>query len=557
MNRPHCLISTLCLSAGLLASALSYAEQAILPPLDLPKERISALPSLFLKEVRLEGNQVIASELLQARIAGYQGRVISAEELQEIRHILSEYYREQGYINSGALIPDQEVKDGVVLIKIIEGRLTDIEVSGNEYLRTPYIERRVRSAEETVLNTKDLQERLQILQQNPLIKRFNAQLGPGLRLGEARLDLEIIEERPYQFGLNFNNHRSPSVGAYRAELWGRHRNLSGWGDTLSARYGLTEGLKDYTLDYSIPLNARDTVLALHAERSDSEVVAEPFNQIDIESQSDTYSIALRHPFYQVYTEDFHYKLLEAGISLEKRASETWLLGRPFSFSPGVQDGKSKLTVARLTQNWLDRSRTRVIAAYSSFNIGLDALDATLNDGLDEQGNPAIEPDGEFFSWIGQFRWIERLPDAWDSQLWFRADLQWANDDLLPLEKFAIGGAATVRGYRENQLTRDSGLVLSLEWRVPIATLKIPKLSTREGDGTLFLAPFMDYGRGWNHGLETPTPKYLLSAGLGLLWTPSEHLRAELYWGHALKDAPAQQDRDLQDDGIHFAVEMSF
>ncbi len=567
MKQPFYAVAIACLSGCVLFAGTPAARAAessgapALPPLNLPEDRLSALAGLHVKEFRLEGNREIATPTLKEQIRTFEGRRITAEELQEVRTILTRYYVSQGYINSGAIIPDQSVDDGVVRIEIIEGRLTDIEVKAGESetlrLRDGYITSRLQRGEGEVLNTEVLQERLQILQQNPLIKRFNAQLGPGLRPGEARLDLEIKEARPYALGFNFNNHRSPSVGAYRGEIWGRHRNLSGWGDSLYARYGLTEGLKDYTLDYSVPLSARDTLLVLHAENSDSEVVSEPFREINIESEAETYSISLRHPFYKTYTEDFHYKVFEAGVTLEHRKSETSLLDRPYSFSPGVQEGESKLAVLRLTQNWLDRSRTRVIAAYSSFNFGLDALDATINDGLNAQGEPVIEPDGKFVSWIGQFRWIERLPDYWDSQLWFRADLQLSNDDLLPLEKFAIGGAASVRGYRENQLTRDSGLILSLEWRVPIATLKLPRLSRRDDDGKLFLAPFLDYGRGWNHDLETPEPKYLASAGLGLIWEPSEQLRAELYWGKDLKDAPESEDNDLQDEGIHFAIEVTF
>ncbi len=56
-------------------------------------------------------------------MSSYQNREITAEELQEVKNIVSRYYVDKGYINSGAIIPDQAVKDGVVLLKIIEGEL--------------------------------------------------------------------------------------------------------------------------------------------------------------------------------------------------------------------------------------------------------------------------------------------------------------------------------------------------------------------------------------------------------------------------------------------------
>jgi len=91
--------------------------------------------------------------------------------------------------------------------------------------------------EQEVLNINELQERLQLLHQNPLFKRINAELGPGVKLGEAMLKVEVTEERPYEFGFRINNHRSPSVGAYRGELEAQHRNLLGFTDRIYLRYG--------------------------------------------------------------------------------------------------------------------------------------------------------------------------------------------------------------------------------------------------------------------------------------------------------------------------------
>jgi hypothetical protein len=65
---------------------------------------------------------------------------------------------------------------------------------------------------------------------------------------------------------------------------------------------------------------------------------------------------------------------------------------PFSFSEGPQDGKSKVAVLRLFQDWVNRDAKRVLAARSQFSIGLNAFGATKNDGS--------VPDGQFFAWLG-------------------------------------------------------------------------------------------------------------------------------------------------------------
>ena len=71
-------------------------------------------------------------------------------------------------------------------------------------------------------------------------------------------------------------------------------------------------------------------------------------------------------------------------------------------------------------------------------------------------------DGRFIAWLGQLQYVYRLPSSLlDSQVVGPLDGQLASDPLLSIEKFAIGGARTVRVYRENQLVRDNGVVASV------------------------------------------------------------------------------------------------
>lgn len=534
-----------------------------LPPIPQDEMSLSAVAQVVVEQFQFEGNNVFTDEELAEITKDYRDREISAEQLQEVKNKITALYITKGYINSGAIIPDQKVANGIVKIQIIEGKLFRVDVENNKKLRTSYIEKRLIGKEGSALNIEKLQDRLQMLQQNPRFKRINAELGPGVKLGEGILKIRVEEAPPNALRFSFNNHRSPSVGAYRGQFEWWHRNVtgglfglfgkekSGWGDTFYLRYGLTRGLNDFSVKYDIPLNRYDTTLSFNVERSDSEVVEFPFNQLDVESEADTYAITLRHSL-QWYKKPA--QSLDLALRLEKRRSKTFLLGRPFSFSPGVDNGESDLSVIRFSQDWLKRSPVQVIAARSSFNFGIDALDSTIN----EDGSP----DSQFFTWLGQFQYVRRLnflptERLQKSQIIFRVDFQGADQDLLPLEKLSIGGASTVRGYRENYLTRDNGLISSLEWRVPILHLPLPQLSKNPDDGQLELAPFIDYGRAWNADSDTPDPKDIYSIGLGLRWSPSQYLHTQLYWGHALRDIPDPDDKDLQDDGVHFELSLQY
>lgn len=523
-------------------------EKPAPPPLTLPpairqpddSERLSARFRVFVRKFKLTGNTVFADEELAKITKAYEGRVITSEELQEVRRKLTLLYVNAGYVNSGAVIPDQKVEKDIIHIQIIEGQLTKIEVENNKWLSSKYVKKRLALGAQPVLNTNQLRQHLQLLQQNPMVKQLHTELAPGIKPGEGILEVRVKEEPPFESGLIFANDCSPSVGAERGRIYLAHHSLTGWSDTLGVQYGLTEGEDEFSVFYTRPLNAYDTTLRLEYDKTDCAMIEEPFDDLDIQSDLETYSISLTHPFYRTPQ-----RIFSMGVALDLRHSRTYLLGRPFSFSPGVQDGESDVTVFRFSQEWMDRSFDQVIAIRSTFSIGIDAMGATSGE----------EPDGQYLAWLGQFQWARRFSNRGD-QVLFRTDLQLAEDSLLPMERISVGGARTVRGYRENQLVRDNALVTSLEFRIPVFRLPIPGISRGFEEGMVQVAPFADFGWAWNSDLPTPDPDTISSVGLGVRWDPSPRIHCEIYWGLPLRDFD-NPDENLQDSGIHFLVSWHF
>ncbi len=493
-------------------------------------------PQVFIRSIRLTGNTVFTDAELAEVTARYSNRYVTSEDLEALRLALTRFYVDRGYINSGAVIPDQRVKDGVVELRIVEGRLTEIAVSGNHQLSEAYVTDRLALGAGPPLNVNQLTERLQILLQGPFVERVNAQIEPGDQPGEARLRAVVEETAPYRLSIGADTDLSPSLGEARGVLRGQLLSPLGLGDVLSAEVALAEGLEDYTLDYSIPLTARDLTFSIYYENTSSDVVEDPLSDLDIQGDTSTLAFRLSQPVYQTSRDQL---TLAAGLDL--RESETSLLGRGFPFSAGVEpDGSSSVTVLRFIQEWLSRSPDQVLAARSTFSLGVDAFDATINAGDD--------PDGRFFAWLGQFQWARRLAET-DNQLVFRLQGQLTSDPLLPMEQFAVGGLWSVRGYRTNALVRDQGFASSVELRIPV-------LHREDGAPLLQVVPFVDAGGAWykGRGGDTPDPTTIASAGIGLRFDPHERVHAELYWGNAFqKDDLAGPDDSLQDSGWSFLL----
>ncbi len=516
-----------------IANAMDISSAPVLladaSDLQTGSDKLSTKSRIYVKKIRIAGSTRFSEEELASVTAPYENREITFEELQSLRQGLTQYYIDRGYINSGVIIPDQQVVDGTVTLNVIEGSVTKIDVEGNKHFRSFYIKDRLNLALGIPVNINNIQRALQLLQQDPRIRRINAEMSPGVMPGEAALKVKIDEERPYRIALTVGNNQSPSVGSYRGEILLAHQNLFGLGDILEGRFGITEGTDDIFLSYLIPVTSRDTTVKIYYRKSESTVVEETFKRLDIESISKTFGLTISHPFYKKPGREF-----TLSLSGEIRRNATYLLGRPFSFSD-INDSVTHVTALRFSQEWISRSQTEVIALRSNFSLGINAFGATI----DERGS-----DGRFLSWTGQALWIRQLSEA-GIQMVFRTDIQLANDSLLPMEKFSVGGMNSVRGYRENLLVRDNGLASSIEFRFPV-------LRNQQGEPVLQFAPFADFGWSWNTNRHTPDPRTISSAGAGLRWAIKQGVLFQIYAGHHLRKVK-NADYDLQDDGIHFQL----
>ena len=398
------------------------AQPEILPAPQ--QDQLSAMPKVFVRQFKVEGNTVFPDAELSEILAPYENREITSEELQDLRRKLTQYYVDKGYVNSGVIIPDQKMTDGVLVLRVVEGSLSKIEISGNEYFRDSYLEKRLALGAGLPLNIFDLRESLLVLQQDPRIERINARLSPGTEKDESILKVQVAEELPYTIGAEVGNVVSPAIGGVRGGMHFIHDNLTGNGDILAADIGVTtNGLADWDAAYSIPITARDTMLSLQYRRNQSTIIETPFKNLDIESLTDTMGITLSHPFLKKADTEF-----SLGLTGERRYSKTTLLGRPYSFSAGVKDGEATVTALRFFQEYMLRSQNQVLALRSTFNIGVDAFDASVD---------LPDPNGKFFAWQAQIQFIRRLFDT-DMELAFRTNAQLSADPLLPVEKFPIG-----------------------------------------------------------------------------------------------------------------------
>ncbi|WP_375512318.1 ShlB/FhaC/HecB family hemolysin secretion/activation protein [uncultured Nostoc sp.] len=486
--------------------------------------------------IEVVGSTVFKPEDFAAITAPFVGREVSFTELLQVKDAISKLYTDNGYVTTGALITPQTVEAGVIKIQVVEGSLQEIKIVGNRRLRSQYIRDRIKLGAGKPLNIPRLLEKLQLLRLDPRIQNLSAELQTGVSPGTNVLQVEVEEAETFKLTTSLDNGRSPSVGSFRRGVDLQEANLLGLGDTLSVGYANTDGSNTINANYTLPINARNGSVSFGFSQGWNRVIEEPFSVLDIQSNSRSYELAYRQPLVQKPTQE-----LAIGLSFSRQESQTELgldnIG-PFRLSPGADaNGKTNISALRFFQEYTQRSNQYVFAARSQLSFGVDWFDANVSDN---------QPDSRFFAWRGQAQWVRQL--APDTLFLARGDFQLATDSLVPLEQFGLGGQLSVRGYRQDVLLTDNGLLFSAEFRVPIVR------ATKIG-GILQLTPFIDVGKGWNVNGKNPSPSTLFSTGLGLLWKQSDKFSARLDWGIPLISVDGEK-RVLQENGLYFSVSYS-
>lgn len=503
------------------------------PRLETPPTPVSPEPSVpsgerfLIRKIEIVGNPTVLQREIAALVKEYEGKEATFEDLLNLRASITQLYISNGYITSGAFLQNQSLDQGVVQIQVVEGTLEQIEIDGLTHLRDRYVRSRLQRAAKAPLNRQRLEEALQLLQLDPLIAQVNAELTAGTGPGRNRLRVTLQEASPWHLGFAIANDQPPSVGSIAGSIFASYDNVLGFGDRLTANYGKTEALDLYSFSYTVPFNALNGTASISYGNNSSEIIEAPFQALGIRSKTRTLSFTVRQPVQRSPRSEF-----AVGLGLDLRRSQTFILDNvPFSFSEGPDEGESNVTVIRLFQDWVDRSATRVLAARSQFSLGINAFDATVNN---------LGTDGRFFAWLGQFQWVQQLSPR--VVLISRVAAQLTPDSLLPLERFSVGGIDTVRGYRQNQLVSDNGVVGSLELRFPLT--KNPSL--------LQLTPFLEIGSAWNNRGANPDPQTIASLGLGVRWLVSPGFEVRVDYGIPLISV-GESGNSLQDNGLFFSL----
>lgn len=449
-----------------------------------PKPESSRQParSAIVKGFLFNGNTVIGKEQLESITEPYIGQALELPLLESAAQAVTDYYRKKGYTLASAYVPQQDIKFGVVELAVLEGRIGDITVSGNNYYSSSFIKGHFAQAmEENVARNNSLERGLLLLNEYPGLKT-SATLEPGKSAGATDLHVTVQDKRPLHFMLDMNNYGFNNISRYRFGAGVEVGNLLMDGGTLTLN-GIMGNHPNQLLfgmaNYSMPIGVHGTKLIVGGSKGEFDVGAE-LAALKIRGRITTGDLAVTHPFIK---SRFQNLLGEFGFSA-KHNTLTVLDNKI---------GDDAIRALKLGVNWdrLDLSGRWYASVYGFQGLGpilggmSDNSPQATRQGADNRFTKATLAAGRIQS-LGH-----------NVLLVVKGSGQITTGPVVVIEQMLLGGPDSVRGYQLGERFVDEGYTVSAETRIPFFPSLMPT-ALKETQGAIFI----DYGAG---RLRNPSP----------------------------------------------------
>jgi hemolysin activation/secretion protein len=454
-------------------------------------------PEAAVFEVRrfvIEGATLIPPERIEATLAPYMGPDRTIDDLQQARAALESMYARRGYGAIQVLLPEQEIKDGVVRLRVVEVKLGAIRIEGNRF----FDDDNVRASLPALvpgepLATGRLATELRLANENP-VKQTTVVLKPGGREDEVDAEVRVVDQRPYRFSLSLDNTGTPQTGNYRVGAGFQYANLFNRDHVLNVQYVTSPSQEDNPDQLALPPNSRVTIwgAGYHAplpRLGDSIDLVAGYANVNSGVVQNLFNISGSG---RVYAGRYNFGLPQFG-GVEQKLS--------FGYDVRYYDN-SVVPVDTSTAIVPDYVLHPLSLGYSGAwrgafdEVGLYASGVrNLPHGSngDQAQFDLVRPGAEADYALGRFNatWVHRLPRDLQTRVRFTA--QYTSDMLLPGEQFGIGGMDSVRGFFEREFTGDKGFSGSVELYSPDL---VARGSGAASEVRVRLLAFYDYGRVW-------------------------------------------------------------
>lgn len=459
----------------------------------------SANDGFILNGVTLNGISAFDAQHFDALIGEYSNRNVDINTLNHLAARITKTYRDAGYFLSRAVIPQQEVVDGNIIITVIEGQVGEVILEDPQNLL-------INDHMNIAANTLDLIGKLSPLH-GPTLERYvlllNDHMGLNIQnilqapktpseAGTVDIVLRISTKNKHAFTTLYNNHGSRFVGPHQLSVTYARSGILNSFDQASLQVSTAIPMSEVqfgAFSYSTPLNEHGLTASLSANYSNSEPGLS-LRDLEVEGDSTTLSAGVSYPVIRTR----HNNLMVGGAFVLRNSATEFL-------DQELIDDKTRSLSLFANYDTQDRwnGLTNINFAASK---GLDVFGATKTG---TQNLSRQQGRSDFFKAnLSATRQQELTPSL---QIINSVTAQYSPHPLLSSEEFGYGGMSYGRAYDPSEIAGDQGVSTSVEV-IYTDVDPIPNLNLK-------LIPFVfyDIGKVWNkdRGAE---PISAASAGFG-------------------------------------------
>jgi len=525
---------------GSCGRPLAQATGAVAPQsLPVPPQPAAASGAFRLNDLRLNGVKALSNEELQSITTPYIGREVTLADLEGLAQAITARYKERGYFLAQAVVPVQTVRDGVVEISVIEGRLGKVEVVVAP--DAPLGEARVRGflaplQPGEAVSAPAYERSMLLLSDQPGVK-VSSGLQEGTQPGTTDLSVEVVAAPRWAFTAEADNHGTKESGRYRVGGTARWSSPFGIGDNLDIRAMVSDGnaLQFGRIAYEAPIGTSGLRAGVGLSRV-SYALGGQFSELDAQGRADVLDVSLNYPLIRQRQQNLFLRL---GADVKNLTDEI-----------RVFDSKVRKRVRGLGLGWTWERRDELLGGgYWASSGTLYHGSLSINDpqGLQaDQGLGGHRTAGGFTKLSFQLSRLQAIVPR--HSLYLALGGQWASKNLDASEKLALGGARAVRAYPSGEALVDQGVIGTIEWR----------WSFDEE-----LTPFAFYDAAHGKILRNPTPfdgangRSLRGYGVGLSWSRPGNfsINATLAWRDGTR--PAQTDGGGRNPRLYVQLQKAF
>lgn len=414
--------------------------QIVFPELSLPTRHDPDERRFPVYAFEFHGATLISSQRLKRATERFLDLELNLYDLNQVAADITGYYRRHGYTLARAYVPAQIVTNGVVRIEIVEGRIGNVALSGNKrYDKAFLVERLPNIVTGQVVTTALLESDLLHINQLPGIDA-RVVLSPGDEPGLTNAEVQVTESL-VEGNFDYSNSGSESTGEVRLQANLGLNSPFGWGDRLALNGITTKDnlLKYWRVAYSLPVGRGGARLKLHSSKLAYEVGG-VFAALHLAGEFETRGAEITHPLTRTRVDS-------SEITAGYRVSTS----RSMELNHTAVENKIKLY--SIAYGGMRVHRDTSISNY------LLRLDTNF-----KRNATGISQDRVLYRIDADINHVLPLSDRWDFYL--RSNVVLGKGTLPDTEKFSLGGASSIRGFKPSELRGDSGALLTAELRHP-------------------------------------------------------------------------------------------